>query len=133
MHLPHMLRGIRICGWDFTKLLIFIATGGMFEYVTGANFFGEITEWTGFAIMAGSLPAVAFAIFTAANIGPRALQHHQWVYFLLFCKTNYLHIKIQIYCLFSGGTRRNSAKNTRVQGRLSFHLFCSFSINNIES
>ncbi len=49
----------------------------MFEFVSGANFFGEIVEWTGFAIAARlSLPAVAFAAFTALNIGPRALQHH---------------------------------------------------------
>ncbi|VDO91681.1 unnamed protein product [Heligmosomoides polygyrus] len=52
---------------------------GMFEYVSGANFFGEIVEWSGYAIMSGgSLPAVAFACFTACNIGPRALHHHQW-------------------------------------------------------
>jgi 3-oxo-5-alpha-steroid 4-dehydrogenase 1 len=27
-----------------------IPTGGLFDYITGANFFGEIVEWTGFAI-----------------------------------------------------------------------------------
>ena len=31
-----------------------IPTGGMFEYVSGANFLGEIIEWTGFALAAGS-------------------------------------------------------------------------------
>lgn len=50
----------------------------MFEFVSGANFFGEIIEWMGFAIAANSLPASAFAIFTFCNIGPRALQHHRW-------------------------------------------------------
>jgi 3-oxo-5-alpha-steroid 4-dehydrogenase 1 len=55
------------------------AQGGMFEYVSGANFFGEIVEWTGFAIASNfSLFAVAFAVFTACNIGPRAVQHHRW-------------------------------------------------------
>jgi 3-oxo-5-alpha-steroid 4-dehydrogenase 1 len=50
----------------------------MFDYVSGANFFGEIIEWTGFAIACNlQLPAVAFAAFTALNIGPRALQHHK--------------------------------------------------------
>ncbi|EPB71070.1 3-oxo-5-alpha-steroid 4-dehydrogenase [Ancylostoma ceylanicum] len=53
-------------------------TGGMFEYVSGANFFGEIVEWTGYAIVSGSLPATAFAIFTMCNIGPRAIHHHRW-------------------------------------------------------
>ena len=52
--------------------------GGAFDYVSGANFLGEIIEWTGFAIASWSLPALAFAVFTAANIGPRALQHHEW-------------------------------------------------------
>jgi 3-oxo-5-alpha-steroid 4-dehydrogenase 1 len=31
-------------------------TGGAFEYVSGANFFGEIVEWTGFAICTWSFP-----------------------------------------------------------------------------
>jgi 3-oxo-5-alpha-steroid 4-dehydrogenase 1 len=51
----------------------------MFEYVSGANFFGEIVEWTGFALAANSWVAVAFAAFTFANIGPRGVQHHHWL------------------------------------------------------
>ena len=49
----------------------------MFEYVSGANFFGEIVEWLGFALYAQSLPALAVAIGSASNIGPRAWSHHQ--------------------------------------------------------
>lgn len=48
----------------------------MFELVSGANFLGEIIEWGGFAIAAGGLPSLAFALFTALNIGPRAVNHH---------------------------------------------------------
>lgn len=44
----------------------------------GANFFGEIVEWTGFAIASQAPVAMAFAYFTFANIGPRALEHHRW-------------------------------------------------------
>eukprot|EP00039_Didymoeca_costata_P016760 m.305011 g.305011 ORF g.305011 m.305011 type:complete len:262 (-) comp16446_c0_seq2:191-976(-) len=55
-----------------------IPYGGLFEYVSGANFFGEIIEWTGFAIACSSLPAITFAITTALNIGPRAFSHHRW-------------------------------------------------------
>eukprot|EP00055_Hartaetosiga_balthica_P010547 m.45389 g.45389 ORF g.45389 m.45389 type:complete len:287 (-) comp7216_c0_seq2:160-1020(-) len=55
-----------------------IPRGGMFEYVSGANFFGEILEWTGFAIASWSLPALTFAVFTMSNIGPRGYQHHLW-------------------------------------------------------
>ena len=51
--------------------------GGMFEYVSGANFFGEMVEWAGFAVACWSLPALAFALFTWSNIGPRAVQHHR--------------------------------------------------------
>jgi 3-oxo-5-alpha-steroid 4-dehydrogenase 1 len=35
-----------------------IPRGGAFEYVSGANFFGEILEWTGFAIASGSIVGV---------------------------------------------------------------------------
>eukprot|EP01098_Paradermamoeba_levis_P015349 TRINITY_DN7749_c0_g1_i1.p1 TRINITY_DN7749_c0_g1~~TRINITY_DN7749_c0_g1_i1.p1 ORF type:complete len:281 (-),score=70.01 TRINITY_DN7749_c0_g1_i1:83-880(-) len=55
-----------------------IPKGFMFEYVSGANFFGEILEWTGFAIACWSLPAAIFALFTFSNIGPRGWQHHRW-------------------------------------------------------
>ena len=53
--------------------------GGMFTYVSGANFFGEIIEWSGFALACWSLPSLAFATFTALNIGPRAIQHHRYL------------------------------------------------------
>jgi hypothetical protein len=55
-----------------------IPVGGMFQYVSCANYFGEIIEWIGFAIAAWSLPSAAFAFFTVCNIGPRALHHHEW-------------------------------------------------------
>jgi len=56
-----------------------IPHGGLFEYVSGANFFGEILEWLGYALAAGgALPAATFAFCTALNIGPRALAHHRW-------------------------------------------------------
>ncbi|KAK9817238.1 hypothetical protein WJX72_011616 [[Myrmecia] bisecta] len=55
-----------------------IPRGGAFEYVSGANFFGEIVEWAGFALASWSFAAAAFAMFTFCNIAPRAHQHHQW-------------------------------------------------------
>lgn len=55
-----------------------IPSGGLFEYVSCANFLGEIVEWSGFAVAGWSLPAAAFAIFTALVLSSRAKQHHQW-------------------------------------------------------
>ena len=55
-----------------------IPFGGMFRFVSGANFFGEIVEWSGFAIACSvgensMLPSLCFALCTAMNIGPRAI------------------------------------------------------------
>ncbi|CAJ1371602.1 unnamed protein product [Effrenium voratum] len=71
----HRLRNLRAPGETGYK----IPRGGLFDYVSGANFFGEIVEWVGFAIaMGGALPGVTFAFCTACNIGPRAVTHHHW-------------------------------------------------------
>lgn len=35
---------------------------------------GEIIEWIGFAVACWSLPAAAFAIYTIANLAPRAIK-----------------------------------------------------------
>lgn len=56
-----------------------IPTGGMFRFVSAANYTGEIIEWAGFALACGSLPAVAFAVFTFANLAPRGESHHHWL------------------------------------------------------
>lgn len=55
-----------------------IPEGFLFEYVTSPNLFGEIIEWAGFAIVAWNLPALAFAVWTYANLVPRARNHHDW-------------------------------------------------------
>ena len=55
-----------------------IPCGSLFEHVSCPNHLGEIVEWLGFALMCWSLPALSFAIWTAANLIPRALSHHRW-------------------------------------------------------
>eukprot|EP00624_Nannochloropsis_granulata_P000244 evm.model.NODE_108_length_37666_cov_31.093744.4 len=56
-----------------------IPRGGLFEYISGANFFGEMVEWIGFAVASGgSFPSVMFALFTILNLAPRAWHHHMW-------------------------------------------------------
>lgn len=48
-----------------------IPRGGLFEYISGANFFGEMVEWIGFAVASGgSFPSVMFALFTILNLAP---------------------------------------------------------------
>lgn len=55
----------------------YLPKGGMYRYVTSANYFGEITEWTGFAIAAASPAAWVFALWTASNLIPRANSIHK--------------------------------------------------------
>lgn len=50
----------------------YLPKGGMFNYVTSANYFGEILEWTGFAILTWSWSGVLFVVWTFANLAPRA-------------------------------------------------------------
>jgi len=55
-----------------------IPTGGMFEYVSCPSYLGEIIEWLGWATMTFSLPGLVFAIWTIANLAPRARSNHEW-------------------------------------------------------
>lgn len=55
-----------------------IPEGFLFKYISSPNLLGEIIEWTGFAVMAWNLPALSFALWTFANLVPRALNHHHW-------------------------------------------------------
>ena len=52
--------------------------GGPFNLVSCPNLAGEIVEWVGFALMSWSLPGLAFALWTAANLIPRALWRRRW-------------------------------------------------------
>ena len=45
---------------------------GFYKYVTSANYFGEIVEWIGFAILTWSFAGAVFAWWTFANLVPRA-------------------------------------------------------------
>ncbi|XP_007434963.1 3-oxo-5-alpha-steroid 4-dehydrogenase 1 [Python bivittatus] len=74
VHSDHILRNLRKPGETGYK----IPRGGMFEYITGANYFGEIVEWCGFALACRTLESKAFAINTLLVLGSRAYTHHQW-------------------------------------------------------
>ena len=76
LHSDHIIRHLRSPG-DHKH---YIPKGGMFRYVTSANYFGEVLEWSGFAVLTWSLPGVIFALWTFANLGPRARSlHHRYV------------------------------------------------------
>ncbi len=55
-----------------------IPHGGLFRYISCPNFFGEIIEWGGFALLTWCMPAFSFFLWTFVNLVPRALDHHQW-------------------------------------------------------
>lgn len=55
----------------------YLPTGGMFKYVTSANYFGEFLEWIGFAVLSWSWSGAVFALWTFANLAPRAARIHE--------------------------------------------------------
>jgi 3-oxo-5-alpha-steroid 4-dehydrogenase 1 len=55
-----------------------IPYGGLYRWISCPNYFGEILIWTGWAVATWSLPGLAFAVWTAANLVPRARSHHAW-------------------------------------------------------
>jgi protein-S-isoprenylcysteine O-methyltransferase Ste14 len=51
---------------------------GLFRQVSCPNYLGEIIIWTGWAVATWSLPGLAFAVWTLANLLPRARANHKW-------------------------------------------------------
>lgn len=60
--------GLRYCRID----------SGVFRYVCCPNYLGEIVIWTGWAVATWSLAGLSFAIWTFANLAPRARAHLRW-------------------------------------------------------
>jgi hypothetical protein len=84
---PLFLFGTGVNWWSDTLLIRLknsdqkrysIPYGGLFRYVSCPNYFGEIVEWGGFALMVWSFPALSFFVWTVVNLIPRALDHHCW-------------------------------------------------------
>ncbi|MGD2039217.1 MAG: DUF1295 domain-containing protein [Anaerolineae bacterium] len=55
-----------------------IPHGGLYRWISCPNYFGEIVQWSGWALATWSLPGLAFAVWAAANLAPRAQSHHRW-------------------------------------------------------
>lgn len=73
LHSDHVIRTLRPKG--DTKH--YLPQKGMYHYVTSGNYFGELVEWTGFAILTQSAAAWIFVIWTFANLAPRAYSINQ--------------------------------------------------------
>ena len=68
LHSDHVIRTLRKPG----DTRHYLPQRGMYRYVTSANYFGELVEWTGFAVLTASPAAWVFVWWTAANLVPRA-------------------------------------------------------------
>ncbi len=69
-----VLRGLRKPGEEGYR----IPRGGLFNLVSSPNYLGESIEWIGWAVATWSLPGLAFAVWTIANLAPRARANHAW-------------------------------------------------------
>jgi protein-S-isoprenylcysteine O-methyltransferase Ste14 len=69
-----ILRGLRKPGERGYK----VPHGGLYRWVSAPNYFGEILEWFGWALATWSTAGLAFALYTMANLLPRALDNHKW-------------------------------------------------------
>lgn len=68
LHSDHVIRHLRRPGDTHH----YLPQEGLYRYVTSANYFGELVEWTGFAILTCSPAAWVFVWWTFANLAPRA-------------------------------------------------------------
>lgn len=68
LHSDYVIRHLRKPG-DTNH---YLPKKGLYKYVTSANYFGEITEWFGFAILTWSPAGLLFFWFSCCNLVPRA-------------------------------------------------------------
>ena len=55
-----------------------IPQGGLYRWISCPNYFGEILIWCGWALATWSLAGFSFALWTIANLAPRARSHQDW-------------------------------------------------------
>ena len=74
LHSDEVLRALRRPG----ETGYVVPQRGLHRWIAAPNYFGEILEWTGWALAVGALPGWAFAAYTFANLAPRAAAHRAW-------------------------------------------------------
>ena len=74
LYSDRILRGLRKPGESGYQ----VPNGGAYRWVSSPNYLGEIIEWTGWAMVTWSLAGLSFALYTFANLAPRAVANHQW-------------------------------------------------------
>jgi 3-oxo-5-alpha-steroid 4-dehydrogenase 1 len=81
------ITGLGINSWSDKFLILLrknhshsyqIPRGGLFNFISCPNYFGEILEWCGWALMTWSISGALFAFFTFCNLAPRAWANHKW-------------------------------------------------------
>jgi len=55
-----------------------IPRGGAYKLVSCPNYLGEMVEWGGWALACWNPGALAFFVWTVANLAPRAIKTHRW-------------------------------------------------------
>lgn len=78
--------GMAINRWADSKLIALrragdgyqVPQGGLYHWVCCPNYLGEILIWLGWAVATWSWAGLAFAVYTIANLAPRALAHRRW-------------------------------------------------------
>lgn len=74
VHSDHVLRHLRRP--DGPRYAI--PERGLFRWVSSPHYLGEIIQWLGWALLTGTLAGLVFAIFTIANLLPRAVANQRW-------------------------------------------------------
>jgi 3-oxo-5-alpha-steroid 4-dehydrogenase 1 len=69
-----VLKGLRRPGESDYK----VPDSWLYRRVSSPNYLGEIIIWTGWAVATWSLPGLVFAVWTVANLLPRARANHAW-------------------------------------------------------
>eukprot|EP01121_Diplochlamys_sp_Union-15-3_P018211 TRINITY_DN6595_c0_g1_i1.p1 TRINITY_DN6595_c0_g1~~TRINITY_DN6595_c0_g1_i1.p1 ORF type:complete len:266 (-),score=6.53 TRINITY_DN6595_c0_g1_i1:1-798(-) len=55
-----------------------IPYGGAFNFVTAGNYFGEVLEWSGYALACGTLASVSFFLFALLFLSAQGTGNHRW-------------------------------------------------------